>query len=1527
MGIRNTQSIIEKLAPSKFFDNDACFYGTGREVANVHDVSDANAHLWKTDFLAGGVTHVPVHVYGIGIADTDLGFFNGETEPQVAVVDAALTSWVKLGFQAAGEPAIQIGGSATTLYLPDIQATMITIYAAENFLYFTESDQTDPAGRWRFRVNNDIMYLEHALTASWATDEDWESHDYANALTTVSKKRQFGVFGDTTGLSTGTTGQAVAIYAEVPSGVTVADTVRALRSRMLVNQAQTADCSIFGVEGNARIKANLGQGVHAGLWGYFEQSGTVTLASPGINAGGVFAVETAGATFTLSDGAYLSGAVLSSNVNASAGITAASNFQALWIRTAASCKEWNEIIVVTTLTAKDVTIVELATEAASFKWDESEDSFRLTDGLMLDASTQQSATEVYIVHDNAGDLTVNAKSGKTVNVAIAGADEYVFAAASLDMNSNHLDNCGYIVLNAITWVTGETGIWNESTGELHLNAITGKTIKFEIADVEEMQLSGSDLKVDVINELTSGVGVTIEGVLLKDSNVEFANATLPATTITYIGRDNTGDLTIHTIVNKAINLAIVGADVLRVEGAKISLLQDIFTDRWASLDSNVMLGMDVCGGDAITSAHENVVIGYQAGYSLTVCSESVIIGYQANYTGTTQGKNVVIGYKAFYSATYDYDTVAIGNSALEDVADGNCGNTAVGADAGGNLTTGGDNVFIGHKAGQSSNMTTASDCICIGQRTYPAAAATDGYIQIGRYSTRAALLSDNDGDWEIKAQSGKTIDLKIGSTDEYEFGATAADFNGNNITALGTLGTTGAITIAPTAAGTFLDFVLETEWVSGTLINMDFASSTTLSSAAIFINIDCSNILATSEQSVKTIDIALPTMTVDNASPTVEGVEISGGAIVQTTGGTTTWNGVDITMPNVTQTAGTITATAIPITGGTITTGGAVKGIKFVSGAFTTGIDLAGAAIVVDSGRDNAYWSIGTYGSPVTVSVSDNFLMTQINVVNDGTVLASSKKLVGFYVNATTGADQGTYGRLKGIESYIVVKHALADGHCVYGELYYDASVTGITNEGLGVGGTVDTTGCSGEPTGLLYAGKFRIKGDNLRSASYGHLAMFIVTESSTHTNTCIENLGGATVTNMLWLKNDQTAANGLFMSGTITNAIVLAGDGTKATIIGTSGEYTRFGDAAETQISLATEDDVMVTGKFEGYGVGYFNSVLFVGDANVTNTFMTTGITIDQGAAANEILSFKQTGVAHGITDLAETNTYGTMRVQATTVGGLRISGFTEATAALNLDVVGTTDSTVKTTAATGYINLITSKKVGTGDTNPGADANLVVIAGRLVTKFIFDQDGDFHCTDVVCGLGEGGVTALTGGEIRAPNLVTGAGADDVNGCDLTVSPGLGRGAGTLGKVIINGSVAAVADTVQTLSALLTLQGTSAIFADAATIEIGDTGAIQTGIAADDYFTLNAYDSTGSTRVGMEAIRIANNTAVTAKIGFFGQTPAVQQTGTAVVNEAYAGTGDLDEESEIAAAFNAQGAAINLLRTAVNNLGLTTTV
>ncbi|GAG00701.1 unnamed protein product, partial [marine sediment metagenome] len=259
---------------------------------------------------------------------------------------------------------------------------------------------------------------------------------------------------------------------------------------------------------------------------------------------------------------------------------------------------------------------------------------------------------VYIVHDNSGDLTVNAKSGKAINLAIDGADEFAFGAATLDMHGNALDNCGSIILNTDSQPAGtQVYLVHDNSGDLTLNALTNKVINFAIAGTDEMQLSGSELKVDVIDEITGAAGVTIESVLLKDSHIQFGNATNPANTTTYVSRDNSGDFTIHTVTGKAINLAIVGNDVIRVEGDKISLLQDISTDQFNAGDSNVFLGMGIFDGGNMTGSSYNVIIGYKAAYDSTTAHHSVIIGAECLEDITYGQGNVAVGYHVAKLAT------------------------------------------------------------------------------------------------------------------------------------------------------------------------------------------------------------------------------------------------------------------------------------------------------------------------------------------------------------------------------------------------------------------------------------------------------------------------------------------------------------------------------------------------------------------------------------------------------------------------------------------------------------------------------------------------------------------------------------------------------------------------------------------------------------------------------------------------------------------------------------------------------------
>jgi len=151
----------------------------------------------------------------------------------------------------------------------------------------------------------------------------------------------------------------------------------------------------------------------------------------------------------------------------------------------------------------------------------------------------------------------------------------------------------------------------------------------------------------------------------------------------------------------------------------------------------------------------------------------------------------------------------------------------------------------------------------------------------------------------------------------------------------------GSINMVAAAAGTLLDFVLETEWVSGTLIDADFAGATTLSDDAIGMEMDFNgNVTMTTDKDLTIYKVSLPALTQSAANVTnIIGWDLNtAGALVQdTAAGTIAWKGFNIQMPNQTQTTGTVACYGINITAGTITSGSAY-GIYI--GADTAGLDV-----------------------------------------------------------------------------------------------------------------------------------------------------------------------------------------------------------------------------------------------------------------------------------------------------------------------------------------------------------------------------------------------------------------------------------------------------------------------------------------------------------------------------------------------------------------------------------------------------------
>ena len=101
----------------QYFKDDAELRFGGSAIASFrYETADANANALVLCLPEGDATDVPVLVIGDqSINNVDLGFFNGVTEPHIAIVDGDADSYVWLGFYSDDVALLTGGGSITEL--------------------------------------------------------------------------------------------------------------------------------------------------------------------------------------------------------------------------------------------------------------------------------------------------------------------------------------------------------------------------------------------------------------------------------------------------------------------------------------------------------------------------------------------------------------------------------------------------------------------------------------------------------------------------------------------------------------------------------------------------------------------------------------------------------------------------------------------------------------------------------------------------------------------------------------------------------------------------------------------------------------------------------------------------------------------------------------------------------------------------------------------------------------------------------------------------------------------------------------------------------------------------------------------------------------------------------------------------------------------------------------------------------------------------------------------------------------------
>jgi len=123
-------------------------------------------------------------------------------------------------------------------------------------------------------------------------------------------------------------------------------------------------------------------------------------------------------------------------------------------------------------------------------------------------------------------------------------------------------------------------------------------------------------------------------------------------------------------------------------------------------------------------------------------------------------------------------------------------------------------------------------------------------------------------------------------------------------------------------------------------------------------------------------------------------------------------------------------------------------------------------------------------------------------------------------------------------------------------------------------------------------------------------------------------------------------------------------------------------------------------------------------------------GLCLNQGTADAKILTLKSTGdVVHGMTSIAETDTYAYMSKGSGDAGGLQLDALTEGTDAFTMHAYQTTTNTAKSTSADAAIMFKARKKSSaSAGSLSDANSNIMAIADHNTRRFLFDIEGDFH-------------------------------------------------------------------------------------------------------------------------------------------------------------------------------------------------------
>lgn len=201
-----------------------------------------------------------------------------------------------------------------------------------------------------------------------------------------------------------------------------------------------------------------------------------------------------------------------------------------------------------------------------------------------------------------------------------------------------------------------------------------------------------------------------------------------------------------------------------------------------------------------------------------------------------------------------------------------------------------------------------------------------------------------------------------------------------------------------------------------------------------------------------------------------------------------------------------------------------------------------------------------------------------------------------------------------------------------------------------------------------------------------------------------------------------QSDANGFYIESSGSAGMTIASGSTGTSRI----RFTDSVSATAGAIAYDHNNDVM-SFNVNSSEVGRFGTsgALLVGATTVAGFITGPALQVDSAGGQYVVLQ-DSVGVAHGMTALADTGTFGTLEQTASNSGGVTLRGFSETTVGAVVEGYVTTESTVDSDLTDAAVEAIGYLKSGTGATALGATGNVFSVLNNTTTVFIVNGDGD---------------------------------------------------------------------------------------------------------------------------------------------------------------------------------------------------------